>query len=355
MMKKLFFLFTGLFWFFQINPVLAQDTLFFENFDDYPGTKPPGWTGELEAAPSRIWEFVNGGGVVEPPTPPIPGSRRPPSAYSGAVNALYFYESLGNESIILITPPIDLEFSVKSELRFRHAQMTWNSIFGEHNDELRIYYKTHLDSNWVESKKIAEYTDPVEDWTEQTVLIPPEAFTSTCYFGFKATTKYGWGVCIDDVAIINCDLPIVNATADNTIVCEGESVTLTAEGNADVYYWNNGVIDGVPFFPPVGTTIYILTGEFLSTVCTNTDTIEITVNPLPTVIATADQTSVCDGENVILTGEGANVYTWDNDVINGVPFIPPVGTTTYTVLGTDLLGCSNYSSINITINPEYYF
>ncbi len=178
----------------------AQDTLFFETFDDYPDEKPPGWTTELEVSPNRIWEFVNGGGTQ---FPEIPGSRRPPTAYSGTVNALYFYESLGNESVILITPPIDLEFSVLTELRFRHAQMTWNSAtFGAHNDELRVYYKTHFDSSWVEANKLAEYTEAVESWTEQTIQIPEEAFSQTCYFAFKATTKRGWGVCIDDVTIV---------------------------------------------------------------------------------------------------------------------------------------------------------
>ncbi len=196
-MKKIIF-FTALTLILS-NWLHAQYTLFFENFDEYPGEKPPGWTTELEVSPNRIWDFVNGGGTQHPE---IPGSRRPTNAYSGTVNALYFFESLGNESVILITPPIDLEFSVLTELRFRHAQMSWNSIFGIHNDELRVYYKTHSDSSWVEANKIAEYTEAVESWSEQTILIPEEAFSPTCYFAFKATTKYGWGVCIDDVTVV---------------------------------------------------------------------------------------------------------------------------------------------------------
>ena len=178
--------------------VNAQDTIFFENFDDPPGEKPSGWTTELEIGSSK-WVFVNGGGTK---TPEIPGSRRPQTAYSDTSNALYFYESLGQESVILITPPVDLEFNEKPELRFRHAQVAGNLGPGVKWDELRVYYKTHFDSSWVESKMIGEYTDSVNTWREQSILIPPEALVPECYFGFKATTNYGYGVCIDDVAVI---------------------------------------------------------------------------------------------------------------------------------------------------------
>jgi hypothetical protein len=182
-----------------LNLASSQDTIFFENFDDSPGEKPDGWTTELEVPPLRVWQFVNGGGTK---TPEIPGSRKPPAAYSGLVDALFFFESLQHESVILIPPPINLEYAVKPELRFQHAQMLKNLGFGEKNDELRIYYKTHIDSAWRETRKIAQYTDSTNGWKEQTVLIPSGAFVPTCYFGFKATTNYGPGVCIDDLAIL---------------------------------------------------------------------------------------------------------------------------------------------------------
>jgi hypothetical protein len=129
-----------------LNLASSQDTIFFENFDDSPGEKPDGWTTELEVPPLRVWQFVNGGGTK---TPEIPGSRKPPAAYSGLVDALFFFESLQHESVILIPPPINLEYAVKPELRFQHAQMLKNLGFGEKNDELRIYYKTHI-NEWME-------------------------------------------------------------------------------------------------------------------------------------------------------------------------------------------------------------
>ena len=182
--------------------VAGQDTLFFENFDDSPGSKPSGWTTELETAESK-WEFVNGGGTK---TPAIPGSRRPPTAYSTPVNALYFFESLEGEEVILVTPPVDLELAIRPELRFRHVQREGNLGFGLAHDELRVYYKTDFDSTWTEARKIATYTDEVFDWTEQIIILPEEAFVPECYFAFKAKTNYGWGVGIDDVTLVETEV-----------------------------------------------------------------------------------------------------------------------------------------------------
>jgi hypothetical protein len=178
--------------------ISAQDTLFFENFDDYPGSKPPEWSSDI-GLNSIDFQFIEGGGTK---TPEIPGSRKPPASYSGAVNALYFFESIGQEYTYLVTPPVDLEFAVKPELRFQHAMMEGNLGPGLAHDELKVYYKIHSDSSWVESRKIGEYTDVVGTWTEQTILIPEEAFVSECYFAFRAKTNYGWGVCVDDVSVL---------------------------------------------------------------------------------------------------------------------------------------------------------
>ncbi|MCP4311974.1 MAG: T9SS type A sorting domain-containing protein [Bacteroidetes bacterium] len=196
------FLYTVLLLIGFIHPLSGQDTLFYESFDDSPGSKPGGWTTELEAGDSK-WQFVNGGGTK---SPEIPGSRRPTAAYSEPVNALYFFESLEGNEVVLVTPPINLEFGIRPELRFMHAQREGNLGFGSFHDELRIYYKTHFDSAWTEVKKIAEYTDEVYDWTEQTVILPEEAFVPECYFAFKAKTNYGWGVGIDDVRVIETEI-----------------------------------------------------------------------------------------------------------------------------------------------------
>jgi gliding motility-associated-like protein len=76
----------------------------------------------------------------------------------------------------------------------------------------------------------------------------------------------------------------------------------------------------------------------------------ITVNSLPTVIANSTDTTVCDGDSIILSGSGANTYIWDNSVIDGVIFAPS-STLLYTVTGTDNNLCENTDTITIHVLP----
>ncbi|NOQ75396.1 MAG: T9SS type B sorting domain-containing protein [Crocinitomix sp.] len=151
------------------------------------------------------------------------------------------------------------------------------------------------------------------------------------------------------------DLPTVTASVDDDEICDGESVTFTGAG-ADSYTWDLGVTDGDPFTPPgPGTVTYTVTGTNATTTCENTATIDVTVNPLPAVIASVDFSEICIGESVIFTGSGADTYTWDWGVTDGIAFTPAAaGTETYTVTGTDdITGCQNTASIDVTVydNP----
>jgi hypothetical protein len=132
----------------------------------------------------------------------------------------------------------------------------------------------------------------------------------------------------------------------------GSQLTLSG-GGASNYAWStNGIADGVPFIPG-SSLIYTVIGTDING-CSNTATVSVTVNPLPTwITASTSQTMVCTGNSVTLTGGGASTYTWlsalGTTVTNGVPFTP-LSTDTYTVTGTDANGCSNTSTQVITVN-----
>lgn len=141
--------------------------------------------------------------------------------------------------------------------------------------------------------------------------------------------------------------PTVVANASNNPVCQGDQVILTGSG-AQNYSWDNGVTDGVPFVPGSSGT-YTVTGTDING-CSSTSSISLTVSPLPNVTANASANPVCAGSTVVLTGGGAQNYSWNNGVTNGVGFQPQT-TTTYTVTGTDVNNCSNTDAITITVNP----
>ena len=76
----------------------------------------------------------------------------------------------------------------------------------------------------------------------------------------------------------------------------------------------------------------------------------ITINPAPTVTASATATVVCAGTSVTLTSGGtATSYSWTGGITDGTPFTP-TSTQTYTVTGTDGNGCKNTASKMVTVN-----
>ena len=127
-------------------------------------------------------------------------------------------------------------------------------------------------------------------------------------FTYTASSDDG-GDCGYSLDIEVLALPTVVATADESEICFGESVTLFGSG-ADTYSWDMGVIDGAAFEPGVGTEIYTVTGTDAGTGCENTDEIEVVVNDLPTVTANATDNEICLGESLTLTGSGATAYVW---------------------------------------------
>ncbi len=152
----------------------------------------------------------------------------------------------------------------------------------------------------------------------------------------------------DQVVVTISPSTSIDAGIDQTI-CIGQTVTLTAVNpSGATIAWDNGVTDGVSFSPTT-TMDYIVTAT-VTNGCPNSDTITVTVNPLPTVNAGNDF-ALCAGQDTVLNGTGnATSYSWDNSVTDGTTFTPSI-TTTYTVTGTDANSCQNTDQLTITVNP----
>lgn len=149
--------------------------------------------------------------------------------------------------------------------------------------------------------------------------------------------------------------PTVTASASPTAICIGQSSLLTANG-ASTYTWsaNAGSVQTqtASVTPPVGTTVYSVTGT--SSGCNNTATTTVTVNALPTVTATSNTTTICSSQSATLTAGGASTYTWspnEGGSSNNPTTVSPGSTDTYTVTGTDANGCVNTAQVTINVTP----
>lgn len=145
-------------------------------------------------------------------------------------------------------------------------------------------------------------------------------------------------------AITVLTLPTIDAGSDVTI-CTGDTVNLTAVSTAAIS-WNNGVQDGVDFFP-TDTMDYIATATN-SYGCEDSDTLTVTVNALPAVNAGSDL-AVCTGTSVTLTATGAATYSWNNGIANGTAF-NAAAAGNYIVTGTDANGCVDSDTVQVTLH-----
>ncbi|MBS1634908.1 MAG: T9SS type A sorting domain-containing protein [Bacteroidetes bacterium] len=140
-------------------------------------------------------------------------------------------------------------------------------------------------------------------------------------------------------------LPTLTANATSTVLCPGQSVTLSGSG-ASTYTWGSGVTDGASF-TPTATAAYTVTGTNASG-CSNSATVSVTVNTLPNVSATS--ATICPGQTASLTASGATTYTWNTSSTGATLTVTPTGNTGYTVTGADAAGCTNTATATVTVH-----
>lgn len=153
------------------------------------------------------------------------------------------------------------------------------------------------------------------------------------------------------ITIQNTGVIPVNASATPGTICPGASASLIGTG-ANSYIWQPGNINGATIsVSPATNTTYTVTGTN-AVGCTGTATVTVTAATNPIVTATVvPSNNVCYGDNITLTGNGAQTYSWTGGVVNGTPF-PATANATYTVTGTNAAGCTGTASTSVTVNPN---
>ena len=156
------------------------------------------------------------------------------------------------------------------------------------------------------------------------------------------------------------DLPPIYAGVDFT-VCEGDDIVLTASGGTG-YVWNGGAIqDGVPF-TSTQTDEYVVIGVN-PTGCVNSDTVVVTVSPLPLPSFVADTTMGCAPLEVVFTNTTPGgpftdcIWTLSNGtILNGCGSISYVfaqgGTYDVTLETTTVDGCTAQATYQYYVYVE---
>jgi len=188
---------------------------------------------------------------------------------------------------------------------------------------------------------------------------PSPTITTTYYL----TESAGASCSKTDSVIITVNpLPSVNAGKNETI-CAGNAAQLGSTAiSGDTYSWTSSPsgytnTTANPSVSPTATTTYYLTETITATGCSNTDTVIVTVNPLPKAYAGSSQ-SICAGSTVNIgsTAVSGNAYSWASNPVGFTstvsnPSVSPTINTTYYLTESAGASCSKTDSVVITVNP----
>lgn len=148
------------------------------------------------------------------------------------------------------------------------------------------------------------------------------------------------------VSIFEMELNCPVELGMNVQACEGETVTLNAEGNYTSYTWNTGE-ETASINVTIGDTYFV--DVVTESGCTATDTIEVVFNELP-IFSLGVDTTVCEEDlpYILEAGMGAS-YLWSDGSMGQTLEVSEAGT--YSVTVTNDAGCEAVDEIEVMTTP----
>ena len=146
--------------------------------------------------------------------------------------------------------------------------------------------------------------------TGQSVIASPSTSTNYIVLGTDQNNCKNTAEIMINVGIN----PTISVSPSNPIICQGESVTLFAEG-ANQYNWTpssslTSSIGSVVIASPLVNTSYTVTG-IDSLGCEGVSIKTVNVNPLPTVNFLQDTLIICNGEDASILLDVSGSTNWD--------------------------------------------
>jgi len=162
-------------------------------------------------------------------------NSNPAKPHGGSYNAWLYISTANapNRKTRLVTPMLDFGSAPSNaQLVFWHCMVSRSSTA---KDALRVYVKTGETNAW---SLLATYTNAISSWTQQTVALPNP--NRTFFIAFEGTANYGYGVCVDDVMVVDASsAPLITTpgTLSSNYIGDAVSETLTAIGGTAPYTW----------------------------------------------------------------------------------------------------------------------
>jgi gliding motility-associated-like protein len=169
---------------------------------------------------------------------------------------------------------------------------------------------------------------------------------------YKVTVTAGSCSIVDSILVTFNNGPVL-ALGNDTSLCAGQPITISAGNPGATYLWSTGATTET--ISPDSTGSYSVAASFGT--CTARDTINITFNPIPVVNLGPDQL-LCNGLSVTLdAGNPGAAYLWSTGAMTET--ISVSATNLYwvvvqngTCVGTDSIQITAYTSPHVNLGPD---
>lgn len=218
---------------------------------------------------------------------------------------------------------------------------------------------------WQESLNSGSWTD-ISGATSVTYTKTFTGSTAAGTYNFRLTAAESGNLGTSQCRINSPVLQVIvnpnllPSVSSNSPICVGQTISISASGSNISWIGPNG-------FSGSGSKVDITNAQLLHAgkyylqsangSCTRIDSINITINPSPTVGVDISSANLCEGDSVLVNLTGANSYTWQpsQGVIASASsaWLKPTDSILYVVTGTSA-GCSDTASVqvNITTKPK---
>lgn len=194
------------------------------------------------------------------------------------------------------------------------------------------------------------------DGNTGTGATPTNTYTSggTTYNVTLTVSYQGVAGCVNSatlpITITSTTVPVITSSPPK--ICPGETATLSVSPSYTSVSWEHGA---------TGPTIDVMQpGTYTANAtdaagCVVPRSITVASNDVPVLSLTAEATVIPSGQSTQLNATGAHVFEWSPaESLNATnipdPIASPLTTTTYTVTGSFIGGCTSQAEITITID-----
>jgi len=213
--------------------------------------------------------------------------------------------------------------------------------------------------NGAQNYTIQWYNGPTPIGSGPTINVCPTVSTTYTAIATYDNCNFTQVVVTDQMTVHPGNL-VTSVNPDTSQICQGQqtvNITATAQGNGPfTFSWSpaaglSATTGATVTASPNVTTTYVVTvTDALS--CTGTIDATVIVNPAPQITASASDNPICNGENSTVAAGGGQSYTWANLGAGQSHIVTPTTTTTYSVTGTDVNGCTGTAGFSLVVNDN---